>query len=119
MVQASIINRKNIKEAYIIQLKDLEYGFDIPKASTEKVSSFSGKISLRISPYTHRMASALARSLGISLNAYFNDAIVAYSATVAAKTSVATNSTALSKPFSVHKNPLSHPITFGDKKTST
>ena len=44
----------------------------------EEENNFSGKISLRISPTVHRNASAAAKKEGISLNQFFNDAIVSY-----------------------------------------
>ena len=42
--------------------------------------AYSGKVSLRFSPFTHEEASNNAKALNISLNQYINDAIVYYNA---------------------------------------
>lgn len=55
-----------------------EFGIPIPPETVRTPESYSGKISLRISPFTHEESSILAKEQGISLNQYFNDAIVAY-----------------------------------------
>lgn len=57
-----------------------EFGIPIPQTSVQKELSFSGKFSLRISPFVHEEAHCNAKELGISLNQYFNDAIVDYNA---------------------------------------
>ena len=59
-----------------------EYGIPIPTPLVQKENSFSGKVSLRFSAFTHEEASENAKLLGISLNQYINDAIVYYSAMV-------------------------------------
>lgn len=50
----------------------------IPSITLRTDSAYSGKISLRFSPFMHETASDYARQQGISLNQYINDAIVFY-----------------------------------------
>lgn len=59
-----------------------ECDIPIPAPSIQKENSYSGKVSLRFSAFTHQEASENAKSLGVSLNQYINDAIVYYNATV-------------------------------------
>lgn len=59
-----------------------ECGIPIPAPSIQKENSYSGKVSLRFSAFTHQEASENAKSLGVSLNQYISDAIVYYNATV-------------------------------------
>ena len=56
----------------------VEYGIAIPPVLIHSDSSFSGKVSLRFSSFTHEEASKNAKILGVSLNQYINDAIVYY-----------------------------------------
>ena len=54
-------------------------GIPIPKITIKTgESQFSGKVSLRFSPFVHEQASEIAKQQGISLNQYINDAIVNY-----------------------------------------
>lgn len=55
-----------------------EYGISIPPVSVRSENTFSGKVSLRFSPFTHEEASNNAKAQGVSLNQYINDAIVYY-----------------------------------------
>ena len=55
-------------------------GFDIPEIKVEAESSFSGKLTLRLSPKEHEAASKQASIQNISLNQYISDAVVAYTA---------------------------------------
>ena len=55
-----------------------EFGISIPEVTAKVANQYSGKISLRISPYVHQKSADNAKELGISLNQYFNDAVVAY-----------------------------------------
>lgn len=56
-----------------------QYGIPIPDMHVRTDSpQYSGKISLRFSPFVHEQASDLAKKQGISLNQYINDAIVYY-----------------------------------------
>ena len=54
-----------------------EYDIDIPEIPVEIPQEYSGKISLRMSPYVHKTASEYAKQQNISLNQYINEAIVA------------------------------------------
>lgn len=54
-----------------------EVGIPIPPVPVESAQEYSGKMTLRISPYEHKIAAAIAKSEGISLNQYINDAVVA------------------------------------------
>ena len=47
-------------------------------ACKNRFTQYSGKISLRFSPFVHEQASGLAKKQGINLNQYINDAIVYY-----------------------------------------
>lgn len=53
-----------------------EYGILIPEIPVEEEVDYSGKFTVRISPYVHKTASELAKQQGVSLNQYVNDAIV-------------------------------------------
>lgn len=55
-----------------------EYGITIPPMSVRHEAAFSGKVSLRFSPFVHEEASKHAKEQGISLNQYLNDAVVYY-----------------------------------------
>ena len=51
----------------------------------KEIFEYSGKFTVRVSPYVHKQASKLADQLGISLNQYINDAIVTQNATLISK----------------------------------
>lgn len=55
-----------------------EYNIPIPARNIKKAKTYSGKFSLRMSPYIHEKAAEAADFLGISLNQYINDAIADY-----------------------------------------
>ena len=55
-----------------------ELGWNIPDAPIRELKLYSGKAALRISPMVHRDAAKYADEQGISLNQYFNNAILAY-----------------------------------------
>lgn len=65
-----------------------ECNISIPTPSIQKENAYSGKVSLRFSAFTHEEASENAKTLGISLNQYINDAIVYYNATIKNKFSM-------------------------------
>lgn len=54
-----------------------EYSITIPEPTLEK-NNYSGKFMTRISPKVHQLAAENAKTQGISLNQYVNDAIVAW-----------------------------------------
>lgn len=54
----------------------VEYGIPIPEIVAEENVEYSGKFTVRVSPYVHKQASELAKQQGVSLNQYVNDAIV-------------------------------------------
>ncbi len=60
-----------------------EFDIPIPPVSLRKEKAYSGKFSLRMSPYVHEKAADNASELGISLNQYINDALVEYNERVA------------------------------------
>lgn len=62
-----------------------ECGIPIPASSVRSENSYSGKVSLRFSAFTHEEASKNARETGVSLNQYINDAIVYYNGLLRAK----------------------------------
>lgn len=55
-----------------------EFNIPIPEPSLTEVPKFSGKVTLRISPFTHQQSYKLAQEQKISLNQFFNEAIVSY-----------------------------------------
>lgn len=57
-----------------------QFGTPIPLKMIRKEKQYSGKVSLRFSPFVHEEAADNAKELGISLNQYINDAIVNYNA---------------------------------------
>lgn len=59
-----------------------EYGIKIPEIPMEELSTYSGKLTLRVAPYVHQEASELAKKQGVSLNQYINDAIIAQNARI-------------------------------------
>ena len=54
-----------------------EMGYTIPDVPIESFETYSGKLTLRISPHEHKLAAKNAKSEGVSLNQYINDAVVA------------------------------------------
>ena len=64
------------EQEWIITAK--EFGISIPEITAKVESQYSGKVSLRISPYVHQKSADNAKELGISLNQYFNDAVASY-----------------------------------------
>ena len=50
----------------------------IPEPSIHEESSFSGKVTLRMSRSLHKLVDKKSKEEGISLNAYLNEAIAAY-----------------------------------------
>ncbi len=58
-----------------------EFEIPIPPIPIEE-QNYSGKFTVRLSPYVHQTAAELAKNQGISLNQYVNDAIVSQNACV-------------------------------------
>lgn len=59
-----------------------EYNIPIPEPTVRTPKTYSGKISLRVSPIVHENATLSAESLGISLNQFINDALISYTESV-------------------------------------
>ena len=57
----------------------VEKGYPIPEVRVEKATTYSGKLTLRISPKEHEAAAKQSAAQGISLNQYLSDAVVSYS----------------------------------------
>ncbi len=55
-----------------------EMNIPIPQPVAKNTNMHSGKFALRLSPYVYDEAYDIANELGISLNQYFNNAIVNY-----------------------------------------
>lgn len=55
-----------------------EFGIAIPESNYVVEEEYSGKFSTRVSKRVHKEAAEMAKSQGISLNQYVNDAIVFY-----------------------------------------
>lgn len=67
-----------------------KYGITIPQQVKKTGQQYSGKLTLRVSSYTHEKASVNAKDLGVSLNQYLNDAVVTYNAQVEKRNVVVT-----------------------------
>lgn len=65
-----------------------EYGITIPVIPCEPLNAFSGKFTVRIAPHVHQRAAELAKTQGVSLNQYVNDAIVAQNSCISTIASV-------------------------------
>lgn len=57
-----------------------EYGIAIPEITFEKEETYSGKFTVRLSPFEHRRAAEQAKRQGLSLNQYVCNAIINYTA---------------------------------------
>ena len=57
-----------------------KYDIPVPEVHAQKVQEYSGKFTVRTARSTHRIAAERAKSNGVSLNQYVNDAIVAANA---------------------------------------
>lgn len=74
--EEALVELAENEEAWLETAK--EVGIPIPDVSIEKVQTYSGKMTLRVSPFVHAQAAHIAKKWGISLNQYINDAVVAY-----------------------------------------
>lgn len=59
-----------------------EVGIPIPDPVSKQPLQHNGKFALRLSPVEYSTASEYAKELGISVNQYFNDAIINYNSMV-------------------------------------
>lgn len=75
----------------------IECGIDIPDIPIEEENTYSGKLSLRMSPEVHKRAATIAKQEGISLNQYVNDAIVNYNAELSTGVHIATRIESIAK----------------------
>ncbi|MBR5618720.1 MAG: type II toxin-antitoxin system HicB family antitoxin [Clostridia bacterium] len=57
-----------------------KYDIPVPEVHAQKAQEYSGKFTVRTARSTHRIAAERAKSNGVSLNQYVNDAIVAANA---------------------------------------
>ena len=73
------LNEMEINEAEWLDAAR-ELGIPIPKVQIEEPMIYSGKFTVRLSPKVHEESTRMAKSEGISLNQYINDAIVNYNA---------------------------------------
>ena len=71
------INELEINEVEWIETAR-EFDIPIPPQTAKVEKKYSGKFSLRMSPFIHQKSAESAESLGISLNQYTNDALAAY-----------------------------------------
>jgi predicted HicB family RNase H-like nuclease len=56
-----------------------EFDIPVPPRTAKVDKKYSGKLSLRMSPYEHQKCAENAENLGISINQYINDAVINYS----------------------------------------
>ena len=99
-----------------------ENNFPIPEPRIWKLPTFSGKLTLRLSPKEHELAAKQAEVSGLSLNQYINNAVVAYnresfsSATelheIHEKVTRIVESAEMSKLTSIGYTPEAHEITY-------
>jgi len=54
----------------------------IPPVTAVTETNYSGRVSLRFSPFVHEQAAEIAKQQGISLNQYINDAIITYNSSL-------------------------------------
>lgn len=66
---------ENNEIEWVAAAKELD--MDIPPVPIQSESAYSGKFTVRVSPYVHEEAVEMAKEQNISLNQYVNDAIVA------------------------------------------
>lgn len=72
---------KELEENEIAWLETaLEFGTEIPPIPLEREEEYSGKFTVRLSPFEHRRAVEQAKRQGLSLNQYVCNAIINYSA---------------------------------------
>jgi len=72
---------KELEENEIAWLETaLEFGTEIPPVPYETEEEYSGKFTVRMSPFEHRRAAEQAKKQGLSLNQYVCNAIVNYTA---------------------------------------
>lgn len=81
----------------------MEFNIPIPNEEYITEKTYSGKVSLRMSPIVHEEASNLAAELGISLNQYINDAILTYNNKVHVKNNKPKNDTITSNVIPIGK----------------
>jgi predicted HicB family RNase H-like nuclease len=60
----------------------VECNIPVPPVTVKSESAYSGKVSLRFSPFMHEQAADNAKQQGISLNQYINDAITFYNSMI-------------------------------------
>lgn len=91
LVLKGCVGQGDTVEEAIAELEDNElewldsakkYNIPIPAPAIKTEKSFSGKLSLRMSPFIHEKASNQADFLGISLNQYITDAIAHYNSVI-------------------------------------
>ncbi len=70
-------NANNNKKLYLDYLKANNYPIPKPK-SFDQQEEVSGKVTLRMSKTTHKMAISRSQEENVSLNSYLNEAIIAY-----------------------------------------
>ena len=75
-IEEAIKDAKGNLDLYLQYCK--EQNKQIPEASIHEESSFSGKVTLRMSRSLHRLVDKKSKEEGISLNAYLNEAVAAY-----------------------------------------
>ena len=72
---------KELEENELMWLETAkEVGIKIPEVPVEDTVTYSGRLSLRMSPAVHKQAAIIAKREGVSLNQYVNNAIVNYNA---------------------------------------
>ena len=55
-----------------------EKNIKVPEPSTHVESSFSGKVTLRMSKSLHKLVDEVAKNEGVSINAFLNEAVSSY-----------------------------------------
>lgn len=74
-IEEAVLELQLNEDAWIETAKDIN--IPIPNIPIEPISEFSGKLTLRISPHEHELATYLAKKEGVSLNQYISDAVIA------------------------------------------
>lgn len=68
------------KENYLKYLSDNHFPIPKPKSFEKNEEEVSGKVTLRMSKTTHKMAILCAQEENVSLNSYLNEAIINHNA---------------------------------------
>lgn len=79
-LQDAVEELESNEKEWLITAND--FNIPIPEIPIKNEMDYSGKFTVRVSPYVHRIAAELAKEQGISLNQYINDAIISQNSAI-------------------------------------